>query len=251
MRWSTLIKCLPLRKSTCSLLQRRAPASVSCRFMSQRTPEDDVMKSIASWQIPNPYVSLQNWIFGMMVRGYYQQNFNLKEFLDACPHVLLSVVELLNNRNFEKVYDLMSQRCADKTIENWNKLNPAQQRTISNLSPDELFFKHPKIRMRMPESKSNDGEITSFLNIRMMLMYRVDRRLWSEYFPKDIDLGDVSNKLLGEYQDSVKHVFLMICAQTFELEREVTKGTDGFWEIKDMGTFPIPTPLFRHYSKEN
>lgn len=258
MRLNILVKRLaPSRKNVYTWPQPHLPTAAvldnnctSCRFMSQKTPEDELMKSIASWQIPNPYTSLHNWIFGVMVRGYYRQSFVLNDFLTACPYALLAVIERLTNREFEGITELMSQSCADKTVENWNKLDPAQQRIISNLNADDFFFKHPKIRMRMPEKKSGDVEVPSFLNIRMMLMYKVDHTMWREYFPKDIDLGDVSNKVLGEFKNPVKDALLMICAQTFEFEREVTKGVEGFWEIKDMGSFPIPTPLFQHYSNE-
>ena len=220
-------------------------AHISIRFMSQQDHEDELMKSIAAWQIPNPYTSFHNWIFGLMVRGYYKQEFVLQDFLYACPHALIAVIDHLKNEQFEKLWELMSQSCANKAIDNWNKLTPAQKRIISNMTAKEYFFKHPKIRMRMPDKKSSDVEVPSFLNIRMMLMHRVDYRVWEEYFPKDIDLG-VSDKVLGEYKNPVKHALLAISAQSVEFEREVTKGVEGFWEIKDIGSFPIPSPLFQH-----
>merc|ERR550534_2917221 len=178
------------------------------------------MKSIAAWQIPNPYTSFHNWIFSLMVRGYYKQEFSLADFLSACPHALISVIEHLKSEQYEKLRELMSRNCADKTIENWNKLSVAQQRIISNMTPGECFFKHPKIRMRMPEKKSSDVEVPSFLNIRMMLMHKVDYRMFEEYFPKDIELG-VSDKVLGDFKNPVKHALLTISAQSVEFEREV------------------------------
>jgi len=175
--------------------------------------------------VPNPFISFQNWMFGFMVRGYFQQEFDLSEFQRACPLVCLSILDKLSNGKSDELDGLLKPECARKVIQSWEELNPEEKNAVQRSKAQDLKFMRPKLRMRMPDHGSG-SELKAFLNIQIILLHLFRVPDWKARLPPGF------SATLQNVPFPVQHIF--------EFEREVTRGVDGAWRLEDCESWPLP-----------
>lgn len=164
-------------------------------------------------------------MFGFMVRGYFQQEFDLSEFQRACPLVCLSILDKLSNGKSDELDGLLKPECARKVIQSWEELNPEEKNAVQRSKAQDLKFMRPKLRMRMPDHGSG-SELKAFLNIQIILLHLFRVPDWKARLPPGF------SATLQNVPFPVQHIF--------EFEREVTRGVDGAWRLEDCESWPLP-----------
>jgi len=190
--------------------------------------------------LPNPFLSLKNFLWGLMVRGYFKQEFDLKEFIAACPHAMGHVNSLLVEEDFDSLDNVMLSECKQSIIKQWSSLTTGQKESVEDTRVKDITFLNPEIRMRMPDKEDSEAEIPAHLNIKMEAVVNLLSSAWKDYLPNNFDempLGFISRSpMLAKI--SSERIFV---AFTVAFEREVTKGKDDDWKITELGTWPVPS----------
>jgi len=215
---------------------------LSCNPQTRNTSTDSKNKDqeMRPVFLPNPFVSLKNYLWGLMVRGYFQQEFDLKEFIAACPHAMTHVNSLLVEEDFDSLNSVMLNQCKQSIIKEWSSLSSDQKESVENTRVKDITFLNPEIRMRMPEKEDGEAEIPAHLNIKMEAVVNLFSPAWKDYLPNNFDempLGFVTRSPMLAKINS-ERCFISF---TVAFEREVTRGKDDDWKITELGTWPVPS----------
>jgi len=196
-------------------------------------------KKIIKFIVSDPISTIRNYIWGHLIRGYFKQDFHLKDFLEACPYAITQVVDILKSKQLDELDDVSSAECKRSLVNSWNKIDILQKRSLENLKVSDFSFIKPQIRMRMPKREDEDAEIPAFLNIKMLMIIGVDCLPWNEY------LNNGSNNAQNKFifsQSNIIRISSSRCILIFPavFEREVTRYKEDTWKIEDLGSWPVP-----------
>nr|XP_026692441.1 uncharacterized protein LOC100186044 [Ciona intestinalis] len=179
--------------------------------------------------IPSPITSVRNWAFGNMVRGYFNQEFNLKEFVAACPAVMTAIIDHLNNGDYEVLNNLMIKECCDETKSGWEVLSEEDKVKFSSSQEEEFHFFNPVLRMRMEQTGEDVPQLVAHLNIQLSMIYMAKLR----------DLAEVAQqKSKDTVQVNVRNLVTGGTVKKVEFEREVTREVDGSWMVLSLDQWP-------------
>ena len=173
---------------------------------------------------PRPIVAFNNWIYGNLVRGYFNKDFFLEDFCKSCPIIVEQIIDCLKNNNTEILKDAISPSCLENIIAQWNHLPSNHKEELAKLSEKDFKYRYPTIRMRLPGKIDPKIEIPAFLTIIIQIYYLVDAK----------ELENIGNLKLK-----------LPAFHNFVFESEVTKNVeDTSWKLESCGTFPTYTPVF-------
>ena len=173
---------------------------------------------------PRPIVTFNNWMYGNLLRGYFNQDFFLDEFCRSCPYVVEQIVKCLTTNNTDDLKDAVDAECLKEIISRWNQCSPDQKKFYEESDHNTFQTHYPTIRMRMPGQLDPTKEIPAFVNIKIDILFFAKNKDISSEFP----FGElITNR-------GLKYPFL----NTFIFEKEVTKGVDDSWLLKSCGRFP-------------
>lgn len=196
-------------------------------------------KKLRPVTLVSPFMAMKNFLWGVMVRGYFQPSFQLKEFMEACPHAMAQLINVLQDNDKDALDDLMTLECKQTLLRKWNLLDSEQTEQVKAMTAENFTFIAPKILMRMNDKDSED-KIPAFLNITMLMVVNIHAPSWKDYLPVGYE-----EKKVGFRMFEPPYVTKLLdnrCFVSFftTFEREITKGTEENWKILNLGSWPIP-----------
>ena len=179
---------------------------------------------------PRPIIAIHNWLYTALVNGYHKLDFNLKDFCSSCPLVVEEIVRSLANDDTQHLNEVIYSNCLENLIAEWNDLPQNAKYFLSNLKSNDFHHRYPTIRMRLPEKINPSKELTSFLNVRIEIIFFAT--------PSDImSLSDREKFKNSPLSPIMKDIKLPVI-HNFQFEREVTRGVDDSWKLISCGSFP-------------
>lgn len=167
---------------------------------------------------PRPIIAFNNWVYGNLVRGYFEKGFFLEDFCNSCPIVVEQIISCLKNSETEVLKDAINPACLENIISNWNLLSNKDQNTLTQLSVKDIKYCYPTIRMRLPGKIDPSSEIQAFLNIHIQIYYFANEKL-------EVNFSNIS--------------FNLPVFHNFVFEWEITKGVENTsWILESCGSFP-------------
>jgi len=188
---------------------------------------------------PRPIITIQNWLYSVLVNGYHRVDFNLADFCASCPFVVEQILQSLANNDTQHLNEAIDVKCLENLIQNWNDLTPNAKQFLSNLNSHDIYHRYPTIRMRLPEKINPSKELTSFLNIHLQIYFSAS--------PKDMMPMSDREMFFKNVPFPMEAVKLPV-THYFQFEREITRGVDDSWKLMSCGSFPSAAFIFSKLS---
>jgi len=223
-------RLLPQRLITTHLGACQAPASL--RHQQQRFSSSENKRVIPITQM-NPFVSLKNGAWSLMIKAYFQQDFDMEDFVETCPYAIEQLIYNMKNNEFHEMDDLMDHHKKVKLQRQWKKLDPLHKRHISRLTANEIHFVLPKILMRMPDKREGAEELPAFLNVKMIMMMEINWDIYKDHLddlPKNPNFKQPS---LFKLVDGTPFLLYPVM-----FERQITRGQSDDWVVENLGVWP-------------
>nr|CAB3262971.1 uncharacterized protein LOC100186044 [Phallusia mammillata] len=176
-----------------------------------------------------PWINFQNMLFGVLIRGYFQQQFNLKEFMQFSPYALLSILEKLETKKFEELSELVENDCQKSILQNWESLSTTDKMELQKCEATDFYCFQPTLAMKIDVKQESELQAFLAINIKMTRL---------KHFMDNVQktAEQVVNSKINVYiaNDKLK----VPTVYYFSFVREMTKGVDGAWKMVECKDWP-------------
>ncbi|XP_026735307.1 m-AAA protease-interacting protein 1, mitochondrial [Trichoplusia ni] len=212
----SLPKQIPIT-STCPVIQLRSYC-VQREEETRRLPQLMEFPPII-W--PSIIKFMKNWMFAnLIIRPYFEPEFNLHEFIEASKHAVQVVSDGLQKSDFKSLEGLVDKDAIAALKTAVSKLSVTQRQLLS-IEKDDIFYAFPyQVGIMFDDSEKRWVEIT--------MCYHVMRGL--KHMKETGDLPPISLGVQPEYQDKI---FIL----NYRFIREFTKGVEDNWCVNIVNHF--------------
>ncbi|CAG4965940.1 unnamed protein product [Colias eurytheme] len=164
---------------------------------------------------------IKNWMFAtFIIRPYFDQEFNLSEFIEASKHAVQVVSEGLQNSNFKSLEGLLDKDAIASLKSAISQLSISQRQLLS-IDKEDIFYAFPyQVGVMFDDADKRWVEIT--------MCYHVLRGL--KHMKETGDLPPITLGGQPEFQDKI---FIL----NYRFIREFTKGVEDSWCINIVNHF--------------
>ncbi|XP_050418744.1 m-AAA protease-interacting protein 1, mitochondrial [Patella vulgata] len=158
-------------------------------------------------KLPNIFKSLKNYWFGLLIRGYFDPEFSLGNFLAGAEQAVVVVSQLVGEGKFSDLNGLVEDEAIKEIERNYGYLNIKQKNEIPVKREDIIHRFIYEIGMMF-----DDNSKKRFVEITVVVFGEKDRPLSTRFFP------DINRCFICNYR------FI----------KEFTKGVESDWTINKL-----------------
>ncbi|KAI5634277.1 hypothetical protein NE865_13006 [Phthorimaea operculella] len=164
---------------------------------------------------------VKNWMFAnFIIRPYFDNEFNLHEFIEASKHAVQVVSDALQRSDFASLEGLVEKEAIATLKKAVSNLSMSQRQLLA-VTKDDIFYAFPyQVGVMFDDADKRWVEIT--------MCYHVMRGL--KQMQETGDLPPISIGLQPEYQEKL---FIL----NYRFIREFTKGVEDSWWVNIVNHF--------------
>lgn len=167
---------------------------------------------------PSIYLMVKNTLSGLLIRSYFDQQFNKQEFLDGAKQAVQVVSNLLAEPNFDELHGMVDDDTIAKMRQIVGSMTPEQRQWIVVNEEDVQWIFPYEIQFI---TKENTLENKSRFFVEIMVVIHA-------YRDTDVELSDLIGKPNAEVMKKLETNYSVA---NYRFIKEFTKGVDDDWTI--------------------
>lgn len=213
------IKLTPVR-----LPMITSSSAVQVRNYSDSKPDARTLPQLMDFPLivwPSFIKFIKNWMFAnLIIRPYFENDFNLNEFIQASKQAVQIVSECLQNGDFQTLEGLVEKDAISSLKTSVSKLSVSQRQQLA-IDKDDICYAFPyQIGVMFDEADKRWVEIT--------MCYHVLKGM------KDmVEKGETTLMSLSVQPDYQDRIFVL----NYRFIREFTKGVEDSWWVNIVNHF--------------